>query len=294
LAFGLKWNASSEIVVFDQEYPSNLYPWLTLQRRDSGVKLHQVPSGTNLGVPREPFLSLLNERTRLVSLSWVQFQTGARLDIPSWSREIRKRAPQALIVVDAMQGLGLHPMSWADWDVDALVGGSYKWLTSPVGVAFLVVKPDLLEKLEPILIGSATFGTCDDAFSTVCSPKTDASRFESGSKQSLDIMALGASLEMILQCGVQTIEKEALRLADRLRAGLIDLGCTLHSPELTDGPSAIVNFSGPVSVERIAEAFDREKVLFARRGPGLRLSPGAFTKDREIDLALSTIQAIGD
>ena len=136
-----------------------------------------------------------------------------------------------------MQGLGLHPFNMKEWGIDAVAGGSHKWLTSPVGVGFLALSSKHMNIIRPHNVGAYTFGTCDDPTDLMCTPKKDALKFEAGSKQVLEITALGASVDLILKTSVETIEAEVLRLSGKLSQSLKKLNFEVHYNE-----SSIVNF----------------------------------------------------
>lgn len=287
--FGLK--ADDEVLVWDQEYASNLYPWQAACKK-AGARLVLAPSMPDYQTPYEELLKYCTARTKIISISWVQFQTGARTDIAALTKACHDRG--IFIVVDVMQGLGLHHFDFKNWDVDAVAGGSHKWLTSPVGVGFLAMKQEHLPRFSAHSVGSASYGTCDDPADLACAPKTDASKFEPGSKQVLEITALGASCDLLLDVGIATIEKESLRLAHILRQGLADQGYQIHS-----GPQTpIVNFSAPASVtgsarseahKKIQSLLQSHPINYALRGPGIRLSPHAFNLDEDIKRTLDLL-----
>jgi selenocysteine lyase/cysteine desulfurase len=118
-------------------------------------------------------------------------------------------------------------------------------------------------------------------------PKLDALKFEAGSKQVLEITALGASIDLILKTGVSAIEKETLRLATKLRVGLEAKGYKVHSPyEVTNHQSAMVNF---IPKDQTIEALKSIPCNFAIRGPGVRLTPAAFVSDLTIERVLKVL-----
>lgn len=137
-------------------------------------------------------------------------------------------------------------------------------------------------------MGSYTFGTCDDPTSLECIPKLDALKFEAGSKQVLEITALGASVDLILKTGVLNIEQETLRLASILRLGLERNHYQVHSPFKVDHHhSAMVNF---IPKAHSIEALKSINCNYAIRGPGVRLSPAAFTTDESIQKVLNVLK----
>ncbi len=285
ICFHFDLKKDDEVITWDQEYASNLYPWQEACKR-SEAKLIMIPSMDNMATPYERILEAVNGKTKAVAISWVQFQTGAITDLKKLGSELKKR--NIFFMVDVMQGLGLFPFKMKEWGISCAVGGSHKWLVSPVGVGFLALDQAYISKIKPHNVGAYTFGTCDDPTDLFCEPKKDALKFEAGSKQVLEITALGASIEFLLKVGIENIQTEALRLAKKLRLGLTEKGYTIHSPyDYDHHHSSIVNFSK----KEIANAELAKKLpcLYALRGPGVRLSPHAFNLDLEIEAVLKEI-----
>lgn len=289
VAFMLDLKPGDEVLSWDQEYSSNLYPWQEACKR-KGATLRLVRSGENLETDVQQLIAAIDGKTKVVAISWVQFQTGARTKLQPLSAICQKRG--IFLCVDIMQGLGLHEFNFKEWGVDAVAGGSHKWLTAPVGVGFLAIRSAVAQKLNPLLVGAYTFGTCEDPADLTCEPKSSALRFEAGSKQVLEITALGRSIELIIKVGVKNLEAEALRLAGNLRTGLQELGYQLHAPK-QEVTSAIVNLSHPkYSRDQIADHLTKNNINFARRGPGIRLSPHAFNEDEDVTRVLSSLKNI--
>lgn len=285
-AFGIGLKANDEVVMWDQEYSSHLYPWKEASDA-AGATLKILDSELNLETPTEKYLSALSDKTKVAAFSWVQFSSGARMDVEAVIKECKKRG--IYVFVDIAQGLGLHPCRLWDWGADAVAGGSHKWLVSPVGVGYLAIRKELALRMKPRLIGAYTYGTCDDPSDFACEPKRDATKFEPGSKQVLEITALGASCRLIQTTGVEVIEKESLRLAQKLREGLLMKGHTVLNA-FTGAASAIVVFlPGTGSMEETAQKLSQNQINFARRGGGLRLSPHAFNCNEDIEKVLSLI-----
>lgn len=286
VAFSFKLNVGDEVLLWAQEYPSNLYPWKAACDR-SGAVLKLVANTPDLSTPIETLLAHVTEHTRVIALSWVQYQAGAISDLKKLSEFARARG--IFTAVDVIQGLGLYPFDFRDLGIDAACGGSHKWLLSPVGVGFLILRQEYIAKFRPLTVGASTYGTCDDPSDLTCSPKDSALRFESGSKQVLEITALGASAEWLSRIGVEHIAPESERLASRLREGLRKKSYLIHQPRESAG--AFVNFSteDPKQLVQATERLKGAKISFALRGPGIRLSPHAFNTDQEIDFALSIL-----
>lgn len=284
LAMQFPLEEGDEVITWAEEYGSHLFPWQEACRRKK-VKLVEVRSMENLATPIHLIIEKITPKTKVIAISWVQFLTGARTDIESLAKITKGK--NIFLFVDIIQGLGLHPFDMKKWGIDAVAGGCHKWLFSPIGVGFLALDQKYMQKIKPHNIGAYTFGTCDDPTDSVCEPKTDALKFEAGSKQVLEITALGASVKFINEIGVENIEKETLRLATLLRAGLEKKDYKIHSPyELSHHQSAMVNF---IPKNKTLESLRSIHCNFAVRGPGVRLSPAAFTTDAIIEKVLSVL-----
>ena len=284
LAMQFPLEDGDEVITWAQEYGSNLYPWQEACKRKN-AKLVTVDAGENFSTPYELLVEKITDKTKVIAISWVQFLTGARTDLEALSKITKKK--NIFLFVDIIQGLGLHPFDMKKWGVDAVAGGSHKWLFAPVGVGYLALDQKHIQIIRPHNIGSYTFGTCDDPTDQLCVPKTDALKFEAGSKQDLEITALGASVDLILQTSVEVIEKETLRLALKLRSGLENKGYKVHSPYERDHHlTAMVNF---IPKPKTVEALRLIPCNFAIRGPGVRLSPAAFLKDSDLDRVLEAL-----
>lgn len=284
LEFPLK--KEDEIIMWAQEYGSNLYPWQEAAKR-SQAQLILIPSMENLSTPLDKIVSAITNKTKVIAISWVQFLTGARCDLEELSKITKEK--NIFLFVDIIQGLGLFECKMNEWGVDAMAGGSHKWLYSPVGVGYLALASKHHNLIKPHNYGSNTFGSCDDPTTLECMPKFDALKFEAGSKQVLEITALGASVDLILKTGLDVIRGECFSLASYLRKNLEEMGYQVHSPyESNNHQSAFVNF---IPKSKTKELLQGIPCNFAIRGPGIRLSPAAHNSKEEIDLVLKTLKS---
>ena len=295
MAFSVNLKAGDEVVMWDQEYGSHIYPWKAACE-EAGAKLVVVESEKNLSTPTEKYLKAITAKTKVLAFSWVQFQTGAQMDD---LQQLIKTAKEKniLVCVDVIQGFGLHECNLWQWGVDAIMGGSHKWMFSPVGAGFLAVRANLIAQLKPLIIGAQTYGTCDDPSSLTCEPKRDATKFEPGSKQVLEITAFGASLDLVHQVGVKTIEAEALRLGKILREGLREQGFELSTPFAGEKIHSTpwVNFKpqkNSMTIKEFSQKLNHHKIFHAIRGPGIRFTTQAFNREDEIAKALKIISQI--
>ncbi len=281
-AFGLPLLPGDEVLTWDQEYPSNFYPWREACSR-AGAELIQAPS-QNWETPVSALLERVTPRTKAIAVSWVQYQTGAVTDLSALSEALRGR--DIWLIADVIQGVGVRPFHFHQSGFDIVCGGSHKWLCSSYGAGFMLVKKERFADLLPIEVGAMTYGTPETPKSMSIQPRSTASRYEPGSKAMVEVLALGKTLELFEQVGIEKIFAEACRLADLLRQGLRDLGYQLHC---TSGP--IVNFSSRElsDLESVEKKLSIGGVSFARRGPGVRLSIHAFNRESEVARVISLL-----
>lgn len=280
-AFGIPLQADDEILTWDQEYPSNFYPWRIAAER-SGARLIQVPSDGWL-TPAARLLEWVTPRTKVIAVSWVQYQTGAVTDLQALSKALKGR--DLWLVADVIQGVGVRPFHFHDSGFDLVCGGAHKWLCSGYGVGFMAVRKERLAQLRLLEFGAMTYGNPDTPKSFTIEPKPTAARFEPGSKSMIEAIAMMKTLDLFEAAGLEAISLRASKLSDRLRAGLIQLGLP-HS--CTEGP--IVNFS-PRDLKKTSDAFRASKISHALRGPGVRLSLHGFNHEDEVDQTLQLLKA---
>ena len=245
----------------DIEFTSNLFPWMV--HADRGVIVRTVPSGQ--------LADAVDDRTTVVAVSAVQSATGEIADLAAITGAAR--AHGALVALDATQAAGWLPLDAGD--VDVLVCAAYKWLMAPRGTAFLVIRPELRERVRPL--GAGWFAG-EDVHSSYYGPPLrlakDARRFDQSPAWHCWVGAASA-LEVVEEIGVDAIHRHDLGLANRFRAGL----------GLPPGDSAIVS----VDVDGAAERLARAGIRAASRAGSLRASFHAYTTTADVDLALDTL-----
>jgi cysteine desulfurase/selenocysteine lyase len=209
VAAGLQWKAGDKVVITEGDFPSNVYPWLRLEKL--GVQVETIRTGE--GVPTlEQVRAHVDDRTRLVALSSVHYATGARTDVDAIGAFLEARG--ILVCVDAIQSLGAVPLSARH--VDFLVADAHKWLLGPQGMGLMFVRRSRFAELDPVLLGWKSIETSRDFVQQKLELAHTARRYEPGSLNAIGIIGLHAALEMLQHVGVPAI---AARIAS-LRAPL--------------------------------------------------------------------------
>jgi kynureninase len=259
-----------------------MYVWESWARYGARVEVVRSPDG--IGVPTERMLEAIDEETRIVPISHVLYRSSFRQD----ARAIQRRAREvgALVLLDAYQSVGTVPVDVRELDVDMLCGGSVKWLCGGPGAAYLYVRPELREYLEPAITGWAAH---ERPFAFEPGPQRYAggiARTLNGSPAVPSFLAATAGYELILEAGVERIRAHSVRLTERLRQRLAARGFAIHSPADPErrGGSLTVGLreeeSGPAFVAALAA---RRILVDHRPGAGLRVSPHFYTREGDVD-----------
>lgn len=291
VALGFKLKPGDEILIWDQEYPSNFYPWAYAAKK-AGAKLVVVPSGPRLETPVAALEAAITEKTKIIATSWVQYRSGARVDLQAMTRLAKARG--IFTCADIIQGAGVTPFHFKDSGLDAAAGGSHKWMMSGHGMGYLLLNEEKLDSIEPLMVGAMTYGTPEDAVDVLRPWKPDASRFEPGGKAFAVAMALGASAKLLRETGIENVEREAERLTAQLKAGLEARGYSVQSPHGDHFRGAILNFTFGArskfkSVTDLEKVLQANKVSFAKRPPGIRMSLHAMMRDEDIARVLALL-----
>jgi selenocysteine lyase/cysteine desulfurase len=280
VAEGLGWRSGDNVVTAEEEYPANVYPWMNLAGK--GVELRRVPSRQGR-VELADLGDAMDARTRLVSLSFVEFASGFRNDLAAVAELCRRR--EALFFVDAIQGLGALPLDVQALGIDFLAADGHKWLLGPEGAGVFYARRDRVELLHPISVGwHSVVGAWD--FSTIdFRLKPHAGRWESGTFNIAGIVGLGASLDLLQQAGVTAVGERILELTDRLCERAPRAGWAVYSSRHGDERSGIVSLRPPEgrSPRDAAKWLRGQGVIVNHRAGRLRVSPHAYNTADEID-----------
>jgi selenocysteine lyase/cysteine desulfurase len=281
-ANGLDWRPGDEVVSIESEFPANFYVWKALEKR--GVVLRLVPEEKGR-VTQKSILSALTSRTRVVTVSFVQYISGFRLDLENLGQACA--AHGCLLFVDAIQGLGAFPVDVRKANIAGLAADSHKWMLGPEGSALLFVNRQVMEKITPSEIGWTTVRHWSDFSSRDLSWRDDARRYECGTLNTVGVYGQGAAVNLLLEIGVANIAERVLDLTDRLRGGLLARGHSVFGPRAREEASGIVSFvPRQGGAESLLEWFLTHRVQVAARGGMVRISPHFYNTEEEIDRVL--------
>ncbi|HEY2826921.1 MAG TPA: aminotransferase class V-fold PLP-dependent enzyme [Pirellulales bacterium] len=287
VAEGFPWQSGDNVVVPADEFPTNQYPWMNLASR--GVETRQVPvEGGRIDLNR--LEAACDTHTRIVALSWVGFLSGWRTDLKAAAEMAHRRG--ALLFVDAIQGLGAFPIDVQTTGIDFLAAGAQKWLLGPEGVGLFYLRRDHLPTLRPLGVGAHSVLQGNDYTRIELSLKPTAARYEGGGPNMAGMIALGASLNLLINTGLPAIGERILEITDLCCRRLEELGAKITSPRSEQQHnSGIVTFDLPEcdSLAIRKHGYSR-KVALAQRAGKLRISPHAYVSGEDIDLLFEMLE----
>ena len=286
VANGLRWREGDNVVVARCEFPANIHPWRFLAER-KGVEVRFVEGRPTPDAVKEA----VDERTRLVSLSFVQYADGYRLDVEAVA-EICRRVG-ALFLLDAIQGLGALRLNVKGSGVHFLSADGHKWLLGPEGAAVFYVSKEALEELDLVWCGWMSVEAPEE-FERHDQPlKPSAKRFEPGTRNNAGIVGLGESIKLLLEVGMEEVERRVLYLTDLLVEGLKEKGHRVISPRGEREKSGIVSFvpqrADPRKVYKSLKALG---VLVSLRGGAIRVSPHFYNSEEDIEALLDALERL--
>lgn len=286
VAQGLDWKPGDNVVVPETEYPATVYPWMNL--RDRGVEIRWVEE-RDYRYGAEAVTAMVNERTRAVAVSYVEFASGYRFPLEELGAACRERG--VLFLVDAMQGAGVFPVDMEKQQIDALFCGVHKWMLGPTGVAFFVCRRPLMEQLNVVYVGADSVVDAEDYLHYDLTLRADAARFEYGMVNYAGIAATHAVIGLIEELGLENIERRVRELTDYLIARLRAGGFRVHSPRGENEWSGIVAATHPVHPpQELHRRLLDSNIITVVRGGMLRFSPTYYNTEAQIDRTLEVLE----
>ncbi len=277
VAGGLGWKRGDNVLIYEKDFPSNLYPWMNLGRR--GVEVKSIPSHEG-SICIADIDRLMDSRTRLVAISSVQFASGFRVDLGKLGALCRRR--NVLLCVDAIQSLGVIPMDVKKYHIDFLSADAHKWLLGPEGIGIFYCRRDLTDQINPLLIGWKSMQHELDFDNPAYNLKPDALRFEEGSMNLLGILGLGAAVDLLDEVGIEKIERRVQDLGDLIIQEAKERGHSVLTPKARQERGGNITFSGKFDPMLMKDRLSENGIMVNARGGGLRVSPHFYNKEEEI------------
>jgi selenocysteine lyase/cysteine desulfurase len=286
IANGIDWRAGDNVVTADCEFPANVIPWMRI-KREFGIDV-KMAREHECRLRTDEILSLIDDRTRVVALSFVEFASGYRNDLATIGRYCRER--DVLFVVDAIQGLGALKLDVEACSIDALSADAHKFLLGPEGVSLFYVSRRTMQRVKPTVVGWLSVNNPEDYLNYDQPYAPGAKRFESGALNAVGLAGLAAAIELFLQVGAEKIESYLIDLGDYLCQRLAERGYHVASSRTEGEKSAIICCRHEkYSPHELYHLLNDRRIITTPRLGRLRISPHFYNTREEIDQLIEAL-----
>lgn len=287
VASGLDWSHGENIVTSNQEFPSNRIVWESLAPQ--GVELRQADL-SNEQTPEDALFALVDENTRLIAISSVQYASGLRMNLERIGQFCHEHG--ILFCVDAIQSIGAAPFDVQACRAHFVAADGHKWMMGPEGLGLFYCDPSIRDQLQLTQYGWHMVEAVGDFDQTAWQPAATARRFECGSPNMLGVHALHASLSLLLEVDMARVSANIEQNSQFLMGNLESLGYRVVTPSQPERYAGIVSFDHPeIDSSAIHAELTNKGVFCALRGGNIRFSPHFYTPQQQLEQTLDWLTA---
>ncbi len=290
IANGLNFRKHDNVVVYFEDYPSNVYPWMTLADRGVEVRFLNIRELGRLRVT--DIMGQIDEQTRMVAIASCHFLAGWRVELETLGKQLRNKG--ILFCVDGIQTLGAFPTT-VEY-IDFMAADAHKWLLGPCSAGILYVRKELQDRLMPTVYGWHNVRSPNFVAQEEIVFRADARRYEAGTNNLVGIAGLQAAFKLIAEVGVENIGRELMRKRSYLVPKLQAKGYTvLYADAAPQNCSGIVTFQKPGTDlaalnQTLIEGGVQISLRADRKGQQyLRVSPHFYNTDEELERLLKLL-----
>ena len=289
LAWAVSPTKDQNVVSTRIVFPSTVYPWQRVAN-STGCEVRLANENNNF-VNVDDIIDLIDQNTKVVCVSHVEFSNGQAFDLDLLSQAAHEH--DALFVVDATQSAGVIPIDVKKTPIDVLVAGAYKWLCGPFGAAFMYITSELLDKLEPGLVGFRSHENMWDLNASRLEYSKGAKKFEFSTMAFGCAIGLARSIDYLNTIGVKNIFDYNMQLCDILIEGLQSRNAVINSPlDKKNGSSIITAYFDGVDTETIIKSLKAAQIFVSNRAGSIRFSPHLYNNDIDIETTLTELDNI--
>ena len=289
ISHGLNLFSEDEVILLENEYPSNVYPWRHLEEK--GVKLVITPMESTPEAFLKALERLITKKTRVVSLSSVHWCTGMPLPLNQVGRLCMENGID--FVVDGAQGVGMQPIDTKKDNISYMAFSAWKWLLGPLGMGILFVAKEKLSELKPVFIGTDSVVRAEEYLPYKSELKPSADRFTFSTANFNDWVYLEAALKFLHDIGFVAVRERIFKLSARLSKGLTKIGFNVFSDKFPDYQTGIVVCEKPgVNPDVIMTHLKRNKIVAAERLGRIRFSPHVYNSTEQIDEVVRVLEQV--
>lgn len=285
LATGIEWKEGDRILLNDIEFPANVYPFLNLEK--FGVQIDFVKSKNGI-VSAEDIIANVKPQTKLISVSFVQFLSGYKIELEKLGNFCRQN--NIIFSVDGIQGIGAMNFDVHKFKIDFLSCGTQKWLFGAQGLAFIYLTEGLQRKLNPAYVGWLSVEDAWNLLDYKMNLKKSANVYQGGTLNSLGIYIFNTSLKLLKDFGFDRIEERVISNTKYLRKKLNEMGIKSLLDEVDEKfYSGITTFKVD-NAEKLFKHLEEEKIVCSLREGFIRLSPHFYNTFEDIDVVIKSIR----
>jgi cysteine desulfurase / selenocysteine lyase len=281
VAMGLNWHPGDRVVAFREEFPSNYYPWLRLEEHRASVDWLSVTD------PLEA-IDRACQGAKLLAISFVQYLSGFRADIDAIGEICRRHG--CFFLVDAIQGLGAFSLNVQTAHIDALAADGHKWMLGPEGCGILYIRKSRQDSVFPMEFGWTNVAGYHDYSSRDLTLRPDAGRYECGTLNTIGCYGLRASIEFLLEVGIERIAPAVQALADQLTEGAARKGYVLLGNRTPENGAGIVALHKPgLDSRQLVHELKERGIIAAPRQGWVRFSPHFYISPEDIERVVQAL-----
>lgn len=287
ISHGLRLEPEDEIILLENEYPSNVYPWL--HWKEKGIEIRTAPAGDSPEDFIEGLERMINSRTRLIAISAVHWCTGMPFPLEAAGRLCRDRGIDW--VTDGAQGVGMVPVDVKKAGISYMAFPAWKWLMGPLGLGVLYISQEKLEQLRPVFIGTESVVRDEEYLPYKSELKPAADRFTFSTANFNDWVYFLASLEFLNSIGFEQIRARLLELSAHFRTKLGEAGFQVMSDRFPSYPTGITvcEKTGTPSGE-IMNRLKQHRIVAAERLGRIRFSPHIYNSPEQLEETVKAIE----
>jgi len=277
VANGFDWQPGDNVVIPDIEFPANVYPWWNLKKRGVETRMVKAVDGKVLF---DDLIKKIDSKTRILSISSVQCNTGFRSDLNRIGTFCKEKG--VLFFVDAIQSLGVLPMDVKKDHIDFLSADGHKWMLSIEGLGGFYISQEAIDKIHPVTMGWGNVVNAENFMSYDFTLKKDAKKFEEGTPNTISVHAFGAALGLLLETGIENIEKRVIGLGDCIIHELNKRNIKIYSSIQLPERSGNISFVLDKDINKLYSFMLENKVKLTVRDGLVRFSPHFYNHEDEI------------
>lgn len=286
ISHGFSFESGDEVILLENEYPSNVYPWRHLQKK--GVRLITAPAESTPEAFFQGLSNLVTDKTRMITVSAVHWCTGMPLPLQQIGELCSRR--NITFVVDGAQGVGMQPIDVKKMHIDYMAFSAWKWLMGPVGLGAMYIKEERLKDLEPVFVGTESVVMDQQYLPYKTELKATADRFTFSSSSIADWVCFMTSLEFLRSIGFETVMQRLYELTEHLNQRLKRTGFQVVSDQFPDHPTAISACEKEdIQAEPLVEKLKEMNVIAVPRLGRIRFSPHIYQSEYQMDEAARSL-----